>query len=90
MILSFTANTQPLGEKLLLEYCKTNSIVMSFSEGQAKFGDFTFARVEECLDSHLETVTETARGAKCCFIYVPKKWQIAVRLGRASLHFISQ
>lgn len=75
---------------MLLEYCKTNSIVMSFSEGQAKFGDFTFARVEECLDSHLETVTETARGAKCCFIYVPKKWQIAVRLGRASLHFISQ
>ena len=44
---------QPLGEKLLLEYCKTGSIVMFFSEGQTKFGDFTFARGEECLDTHL-------------------------------------
>lgn len=76
VILSFTANTQLLGEKLLLEYCKINSIVMSFSEGQTKFGDFTFARVEEYLDSHLKTVTETARGGKCCFIYVPKNGKL--------------
>lgn len=63
---------------------------MFFSEGQAKFGDFTSARGEECLDSHLETVRETFRRGQWHFIDVPKKWQIAVRLGRASLHFISQ
>lgn len=55
-ILSFTASI--LGENLLLEYCKTGSIVIFFSEGETKFGDFTLARGEECLGSHLETVTD--------------------------------
>lgn len=61
---------------MLLKYCKTNSIVMPFIEGQTKFGDLTFARVEDCLDSHLKTVIETARGGKCCFIYVPKNGKL--------------
>lgn len=87
-ILSFTASI--LGENLLLEYCKTGSIVIFFSEGETKLGDFTLARGEECLGSHLETATETSRRGQWHFVRAPKKWQIALRLGRASLPFISQ
>jgi len=90
VILSFTASIPAAGREFVIRYCKTVSIVMFFSEGQTEFGDFTFARGEECLDSHLETVTESSRSGQEHFIYVLKKQQIILRLGRANLHFISQ